>query len=672
MGSCGHAALRPLRFRRRVPPHLRGRAARDPGIGRAAARLPARAPDERASQAQRPGRRHRTTLEGGGGGDDDHHPVPRDRRRAGRPGAGRHPAAALVPQPSPAAVPGAGGDADQPGGELPDRCRRVPAAGRLRLHRAAVRRERVARGVSTGPALAHHAPRAAERIGPGSTLRRRGRARHRALRVEMSALALLVVLQALARVDTVLPYLAFPEPGLDDPAAYEGYKTRVYRDASGNALQVYVRGSSGRVVNLWADAANESVGFTVRDSSGRPAELAWGSSGAAVTASARTRSVSYGLEASSEVRIGLFLLGSMRVERDFQYAGRDSLPLDATPFPQSELSELIDHIARMRPGERARHLSLLGAKTIEALRARLTPRIVLMPREGVRSDTTWVVQVEQGTFDGQNHLWLALEGDSRETAPALSGGTVTIRRPAGGPVRLSVRVTTDAPALTPLSRAEIFNDDFRRFYEQARADTAHPLAFRRLEREVRGVELLCYGEKLMAGLPNFATYFGRDMFMTALLMQAAWAPDMSEHVVASALRKLSDGGDVSHEEALGGQAIRENAAEYNRLVRAGQLARARAVLGNLQAVRENYVMVDDDFQLPVVAARYLADPRVSAERKRRFLAAEGRLARLVSNLAFVTRQAQPYARRPVATNLVSFPRAPDGHWISASWRDSRG
>jgi len=25
----------------------------------------------------------------------------------------------------------------------------------------------------------------------------------------------------------------------------------------------------------------------------------------------------------------------------------------------------------------------------------------------------------------------------------------------------------------------------------------------------------------------------------------------------------------------------------------------------------------------------------------------------------------------VATNLVSFPRAPDGHWISASWRDSR-
>src|SRR4029077_15626563 len=108
--------------------------------------------------------------------------------------------------------------------------------------------------------------------------------------------------------DTVPPYLAFPEPGLDDPAAYEGYQTRVYQDASGNAFQVYVK-SNGRVVNLWADAADESVGFTVRDSSGRPAELAWGSSGAVVSrgeGSGRdaTRSVSYGLDAPGSVTIG--------------------------------------------------------------------------------------------------------------------------------------------------------------------------------------------------------------------------------------------------------------------------------------------------------------------------------------------------------------------------------
>ena len=482
----------------------------------------------------------------------------------------------------------------------------------------------------------------------------------------MSLLAFLLVAQTATQADTVPPYLAFPERGLDDPTAYEGYDTRVYQDASHNAFQVYLKGNTGRVVNLWADAANESVGFTVRDSSGRPAELAWGSTGAVVTGSAHTRSVSYALELPSTVSVGLFLLGSMRVERDFQYAGRDSLSLGTPAFPQAELAELIDHIAKLKTPERARHLSLLGVKTVDALRARLSPRVTAKP-----GDTVWVVRVEQESFDGKNHLRLAFEGDARETVPTLSGSTVTVRRPAGGPVRLTVLVTTDAPALVPLGRAEIFNEDFQRFAAQVRADTAHPLRSRRLEREVRGVELLCYREKLMAGLPNFATYFGRDMLMTALLMQPVWAPAMSEHVVASALGKLSPTGDVSHEEALGGQAIRENAAEYNRLVSAGQLARARALLAQLAATRENYIMVDDDFQLPVVAARYLADPRVPADRKRAFLRAEQHLARLVSNLAFVARKAAPYAHDPVATNLVSFPRAPDGGWLSTSWRDSR-
>ena len=124
----------------------------------------------------------------------------------------------------------------------------------------------------------------------------------------------------------------------------------------------------------------------------------------------------------------------------------------------------------------------------------------------------------------------------------------------------------------------------------------------------------------MAGLPNFATYFGRDMMMTALMMRPVWAPTMAEHVIASVLRKLGPGGMVSHEEALGGQAIRENGAGLrlagDEVLRDGRAERPtargpgrRAVLADLQKTRENYHMIDDEYQFPVLAARYLADPR---------------------------------------------------------------
>src|SRR2546427_361446 len=213
-------------------------------------------------------------------------------------------------------------------------------------------------------------------------------------------------------------------------------------------------------------------------------------------------------------------------------------------------------------------------------------------RRHTRFDCDWSSDVCSSDLDGR-------------ATPRGSVMTVRPRRP--GPMTIAVEIVTDGPALTPLSRDAIFNDRFRRFCEGVRADTAHPLRFRRLEREVRGFELLSSREKLMAGLPNYATYFGRDMLMTALLMEPVWSDTMPEHVIAAALRKLGSAGDVSHEEALGGQAIRENAAAYNR---SGDLR----LLANLAAVRENYFMVDDDFQLPVVAGHYFANPAVPAER----------------------------------------------------------
>jgi hypothetical protein len=438
----------------------------------------------------------------------------------------------------------------------------------------------------------------------------------------MSVLALLLAAQAQAA--GMPPYVAFPEPGLDDPAAYAGYTTRVYRDSRRNSVQIYIDAKTGRVVHVWADALNESIGFTVRE-----AAVAFGAQQATVGATGGRRWLRYSLTVPGgrSISVGQFLLGSMRIERDFGYAGRVRDPLDAPPFVVPEIAQLAQALGRATP----------------------VPRITIS-----RTNTRWSVRVTEPSLDGKHHLWLTLSGDARRSRGTLANRVVTIEPLVAAPLDIRVEIATDGPALHPLTRRQIFNAAFLRF-----ADSVHSP---RIEREIRGFELLSSREKLMAGLPNYATYFGRDMLMTAILMEPVWSDTMPEHVIAAALAKLNAAGEVSHEEALGGQAIRENGARY--------LAHPdSAILRDLQAVRENYFMVDDDFQLPVVAARYLANPAVPNARKRAFLARWR--GPLVRNLAFVARQAGPYAREPVATNLVSFQRDADGWWHPGSWRDSR-
>jgi hypothetical protein len=143
----------------------------------------------------------------------------------------------------------------------------------------------------------------------------------------------IVLLAQLAVSRQALPVLAFPEPGLDDSAAYQGYQTRFFRDAAGNTVQIYINSRDGRIVHLWANADNESVGFTARDAAGNPVALRWGGEGVDVAAAAGIRTLEYQLVADVPfVRLGLFLLGSMRVERDFQYAGRHRGPFSGQSF----------------------------------------------------------------------------------------------------------------------------------------------------------------------------------------------------------------------------------------------------------------------------------------------------------------------------------------------------
>lgn len=494
------------------------------------------------------------------------------------------------------------------------------------------------------------------------------------------------------------PVLEFPEAGLDDPAAYEGYATRFFRDARGNAFQIYLDAGSGRVVHVWADAANASAAFTVRDTAGGPALVSWDGVGAVADERGGQRVMRHRLASElAAVDVGWFVLGTMRQERDFQYWEWHRRPFGEGRFALAELVELVATLERLPPEERARHLALLDAADLEVLRARLWPSVTLST-----GDSAWTLTVEHTSLDGRNRMTLELSAPSAAVEARLHGDAVRLVARSGGGIRFDVTATTDAAALTPLGGGRIFNPAFAAFADRQRrlADSlrhARPAAdqardprltgVRRLEREILGLELLSYEEKLMAALPNYATYFGRDMMMTALMLEPVASVDLQERVIASVLRKLSPAGEVSHEEALGGQAIRENAAEYAARVRAweaargsdtaaARLAEARALLANLQAVRENYRMIDDDFQLPVLVARYLARPDVPADRKRRFFAgsdAGGATRRdgVLRNLALVAELARPYAERPAADRLVGFLHRDDDGWLPGSWRDSR-
>src|SRR5262245_35042950 len=251
-------------------------------------------------------------------------------------------------------------------------------------------------------------------------------------------LALLLAIQA-APIREAAPVLAFPTAGLDDPVAYDGYSARLYRDSRGNSVESYIEGKTGRVVHLWADALNESIGFTARNSGGQEAKaaVAFDEGPASVGATGGRRWLRYALtvQGGRALQLGQWLLGSMRVERDFGYAGRVRDPLDAPTFVVDEMRRLAERLGPPYPG-------------------RLAPSVRL-----TSTARGWSLRASQPSLDGKNHLWLTLSGDSRTTRATLAGTVLTIRALGGGgrAATVSVEIATDGAALSPLNRNQIFN-----------------------------------------------------------------------------------------------------------------------------------------------------------------------------------------------------------------------
>ncbi len=474
--------------------------------------------------------------------------------------------------------------------------------------------------------------------------------------------------------------LEFPQEGLDDLTIYQGYFTRFFRDINKNTVQVYIKQNVGRIVNVLANGFNESIGFTARDLNGKPALISWASNQAESFKDGNNNYLKYRLNTDTDgLILGHFYLGTMRQERDLGYLNRLSEPFGAPRFIDKQFFTMINNIEKLPIEYQSDHLKVLNTINTDEIRNRLVPDISIQETEKQQT-----ILVSQTYLDGRNKLSIQLSFQD-QVKVSVQGDSIIINSENNQPISFEVTIGSDAPSLHPITRDRLFNQEFFEYFHTV-SQGADVKRFQKLERQVKGLELLSSEEKLMASSPNYATYFGRDMMMSALMMEPILKPEISEFVINSVLRKLTTDGEVSHEEGLGGQAIRENVNAYNKIIdsyfASGQndkskISKAKGVLERLNQTTENYHMVDDDFQLPVLLGRYLSNPNMSDDQKKTFLFGkiddqnpETRINAILKNLLYVDKITRDYVSDPSVRNLVSFNKQDDGSWHSGSWRDS--
>jgi len=100
-----------------------------------------------------------------------------------------------------------------------------------------------------------------------------------------------------------------PEAGLDDPAAYQGYQTRFFRDTKGNVVQVYLDAGAGASSicspTPWTKASLHRSRWKRQADSARV-----GSPDATISQTGNRRTIEYQLVANTpQILIGWMLLG---------------------------------------------------------------------------------------------------------------------------------------------------------------------------------------------------------------------------------------------------------------------------------------------------------------------------------------------------------------------------
>jgi hypothetical protein len=138
-----------------------------------------------------------------------------------------------------------------------------------------------------------------------------------------------------------------------------------------------------------------------------------------------------------------------------------------------------------------------------------------------------------------------------------------------------------------------------------------------------------------------------------MLLAPALQSDAIGAGVRSVLERLAPNGEVAHEEDIGEFAVLRNAKEGR---------------GRNDAPIYDYGMVDDDFMLAPLIARWLLDGGVPRRRATEFL--RSRLSpgpsageALARNFAWVVTRTAAYAAEPVSSNLVAIkPNRSTGNW----------
>jgi hypothetical protein len=255
------------------------------------------------------------------------------------------------------------------------------------------------------------------------------------------------------------------------------------------------------------------------------------------------------------------------------------------------------------------------------------------------------------TRDGDSLIWQRSRLDGKGgykirldpaglTSAFADGENVILRAGDGEPISFRLTALSGDEPLTPIGKDNMLLPD---------------AAEDELSRNI--LAFLSYEEKLLAGSWRFNTYFGRDTLLTTALLMPVLEDDVIDAALGSVIERLADTGEVAHEEDIGEFAVLR------------QLERG----GDAEAIPVyDYAMVDEDYMLAPVLARYIGEKPGGVAKVRALLARKTHTGErygdaLVRNLALVAASSKPFADNPVAENLIAIE---DGMRVG-EWRDSQ-